>query len=396
MTGAYWTDKPSPRRVYRPEKMGNYLLCGLAGFFFFCFALPTLLLADPGFLWLEPGPEMQRRMGREGTGTGMGRGGQGDKSGGAHGPAAAQPMQDADRKAEGREDGASRDGQEGPRQGPPPGAGHSSSSSGEKRAAMSLPVHYTLRLGWPSGDIRTDQRLLQAEAFIVRPDATEERMIPVEEGRGAVRIRDAALTQGTYHVRAFYEEEDGSTRYRLFYQVFSRNPGYPPGPSGDGEKEAVPLPSPWFAIEDLSPDPGKNYARIHRKFTGDFLPLRVSLAGEPVADLAITLTTADGWQQTHHTDEKGEVGFHLIKERFHDEGVRKGPSFYYVTAEIREQADDSENPGEVLRTGLALMVYPTPLDWESKAAGFYVFMGVSVALGFGTAIRRWRRRGRWI
>ncbi|TWI74178.1 hypothetical protein LZ24_01118 [Desulfobotulus alkaliphilus] len=377
------------------------------------FFLPMASPADPGFLFLEPGPEMRRSGGgnTQGGGHGTGMGMQRKKEG----QEASENERQADSKKTGMEEKEEKSAMKSKGKGHP-GSAAPESEKGEKkerekRAAMSHPAHYTLLLGWPPAmKAQAPEDLLRAETAILRPDLSREILTPQKEGP-AIRIRDAALIQGTYHISASLEKTDDEGRiFRLFTTASMRNTGEKTDPPEKNPETALEAHLPWFSMEDLSPDPGNNFARIHRKYTGDTLPLRIRLGGMPVPDLPVTLTTAEGWQQTLHTDEAGQVKFILIKERFHDKGVNKAPITFYARAEldsrsekhleiiksVRPDAGDNPPAGtEILRTSLALTVHPTPLDWESRAAGFYTLILTGLVIGLGTAIRRRKRRGRW-
>jgi hypothetical protein len=379
---------------------------------FLCLLLiPFSAPADPGFLFLTPGPEMRRSGGGDSQGGGHGSGmglerkkGEEGKTGaeGKGHPGAGGPPAKAETHREGA--GKKEDGKK-------------DTDKKEKRAAMSHPAHFSLLLGTPP-EIRETAlpELLSAEAAILRPDLSGQTLQPREEG-SAIRIRDAALIQGTYHLKASLKTEDGEARrYRLFTQASMRNTGEKADPPAETGKDRPKNPLPWFSIEDLSPDPGGNFAKIHRKYTGDTLPLKIRLGDTPLPGLPVTLTTGGGWRQTRTTDEAGEVTFTLIKESFHDRGVQKQPIAFYVTAEIRSThplfqketgeeyppeggscGPSSPEKEEILRTGLALSVHPTPLDWESRATGFYALVLVTLTVALGTALRRRRRKaGAWI
>ncbi|TYT76041.1 DUF4198 domain-containing protein [Desulfobotulus mexicanus] len=378
------------------------------------FFLPMTSPADPGFLFLEPGPEMRRSGGgnAHGGGHGSGAGTQRKKEG--------QDTSENETHSGSKKTGMKEKGEKSPMESQ--GKGHPGSRASEpekgekkereKRAAMSHPAHYTLLLGWPPAiKAEASKELLRAETAILRPDLSREILAPEKEGP-AIRIRDAALIQGTYHISAALEKTDDVGRiFRLFTTASMRNTGEKTDPPEKNPEAALDVHLPWFSMEDLSPDPGKNFARVHRKYTGDTLPLRIRLGGIPVPDLPVTLTTAEGWQQTLNTDEAGLVTFVLIKERFHGKGVNKAPITFYARTELNSDYEGhrqlikkaraktgEEHPAgksEILRTSLALPVHPTPLDWESRAAGFYTLILTGLAIGLGTAIRRRKRRGRW-
>jgi hypothetical protein len=341
-------------------------------------AHPLPSMADPGYLWLEPGPQMQRRGGGQGLGMGTDNGAEASRTA-VHGD-----------RPSGHPHGASG-----------PGDGHRprmSDPAEEKRAAMSQPAHYTLRLGWPpaaTADDDASEILRNAGAAILRPDLSDDQLTPIEEAPGNIRIRDAALLQGRYYVTAAAAVREGDTFFRLYTQAQMRNTGHPlqGPPASDAPAPRI---DPLLTIEDLSPDPGDNFARIHRRYTGETLPLRIRLVGEPVKDLPVTLTTGSGWRQTLATDDKGEVCFTIIKEQFHSRKTPTAPTPFFVTVEVHRPADAAEDGlrQEVLRSALALTVHPTPLEWESQAAGFYTLTTVGVAIALATALRR-RRRGKF-
>jgi hypothetical protein len=356
--------------------------------FLFCLLFTRQAGADPGYLWLEPGPQMSR----------AGGGDTGGKSRAEHrnsssSPAAASrqatghdvagstthaPEAPTERKASAQADPAKKDEKKPPR---------------EKRAAMSHPAHYTLMLGWPPGPGKSDESLLAVKAAIIRPDGSTQKLSPGLETPDVARIRDAALIQGRYLISASLRQTQGTTRYRLYTQTVMRNTGEKPKGDVLPDQTDFETDKARLVMEDLSPDPGKNFARVHRKYTGDKLPLRMHLNELPLAGQPVTLATASGWRQTLQTDEKGEVTFALIKESFHDEGTKKRPVTYFVTSEIRKPLNSQDGyREEVLRAALAIMVYPSPLDWESRSAGIYVLVLVMAAVGVATAIRRRQRR----
>ncbi len=346
----------------------------------YIFLIAPLAAADPGYLWLEAGPQMRRMGGGDSEGA-MQSGN--TNSGMAHGRPVAGPNAPPRPASHARQ--VSADGH---------GASDTQSKSPpEKRAAMSHPAHYTLRLGWPAAASASCETLLTAEASILRPDGSAQKLIPHLETPEAVRIRDAALIQGRYVISASFDQTTGDTHYRLFTQATMRNTGEKPQRHPLPDQKDIHTRVPRFLIEDLSPDPGKNFARVHRKYTGDKLPVRLLLSEAPVANQPVTLTTASGWRQTLTTDEKGEATFALIKESFHDNEINKRPVTYFVTSEIRRPAHSRQGPrGEVLRSTLALLVYPSPLDWESRSAGLYALFLAMAAIGVVTAIRRRQRK----
>lgn len=371
------------------------------------FSLPAQ--ADPGFLWLEPAASMRRMGGNEapsssgqggmhggGAGkmssSGEGQGGHGAGASGSHGAGMANGQGGHPASAGGPPHGA---GAGRAPSGPPPAAGDETQKDDgkkkeEKRVAMSRPAHYTLRTGQPLGEVSSPSFLLQAHATILRPDGTKEVLVPKEEN-GLVTIRDAALVQGRYLINVSAEVVEDGIRYRLFSQDIMRNVGEKPETAFRLEDAEPDFLEPRFAILDKTQDDERNFARIKRKYTGDELPLKIQLCGKPVPDLDVTMTTAEGWRQTRKTDENGDVRFTLVKEKFHDKGAIKTPSVYFVTAEIKDFSDEGQTP-EILRSAIAFNVYPTLLDWQTKAAGFYTVVIFSAAIALAAAIRRKRRR----
>lgn len=390
------------KRSYPPsigKKLKSFLLTlALIG----VFTLPAY--SDPGFLWLEPAASMRRMGGNEApSGGGSHGGGSGMHGGGNPGKMAAAEKQDVH--------GSQMPGHPGAHGIPSAstekekagkgvhGKGSSMTASKnedgkkkeEKRMAMSRPAHYTLKTGKPHGESDSPSFLLKTEATILRPDGTGELLVPAEE-KGLVQIRDAALVQGVYYINVSAETIEDGTRYRLFSRDIMRNVGEKPENTyAMGEIEQK-FREPYFALLDQVPVNAKNFAKIFRKYTGDDLPLKVHLDGKPVPNLEVTMTTSEGWKQTLKSDEKGEVRFTLVKEKFHDKGAIKTPSLYFVTAEMEVPPQEAGTQREILRSSLSFNVYPTPLDWETKAAGFYTVVIVSAAIGLAAAVRRKRRK----
>ncbi|MFO7568197.1 MAG: hypothetical protein R6W75_00230 [Smithellaceae bacterium] len=355
--------------------------------FFIGLLFAPAALADPGYLWLEPGPQMRRMGGADSEGAkpsgntnaGMAHGAQ-SRHASEIDTAESNAHSQASPQAKGSSAKSNRDKET------------EKKSPREKRAAMSQPAHFTMRLGQPPAASASPEALLAAEAFILRPDGSAQKLVPRLEAPDAVRIRDAALIQGRYVISAFLSRTQGDTHYRLFTQAIMRNTGEKPKGNPPSDQTDTHPQGPRFLIEDISPDPGNNYARVHRKYAGDKLPVRVLLNDAPVANQSVTLATASGWRQTLTTDEKGEVTFALIKESFHDQKINKRPVAYFVTSEIRRPTSSPKGPSEeVLRSALALAVYPSPLDWESQSAGLYALFLAMAAVGVATAIRRRRR-----
>lgn len=348
------------------------------GFFLFTVVFAQ---ADPGFLWLEPTSAMQRMGGNEAPSAAASPEKPG-LPGSPHGsdPAAASGPPHFSSHARGETK--------------PDAPKNAEKKEREKRKAMSNPVHYTLRTGWPPGASSSPSFLLHAHATILRPDGTCDVLTPADEN-GFIRIRDAALVQGRYFTSVCAETLEHQTRYRLFSRAIMRNAGEARKTRLNLEQADPDDVAPYFALLDETPDDETNFARIKRKYTGDTLPLKAVLDGKPVPDLDVTLISAQGWRQCLKTDEKGRVVFTLIKERFHDAGAVKTPGVYFALAELgRSLPEGEENPArqEVLRTAISFSVYPTPLDWETRAAGFYTVISVMSAIGLATAIRRRKRK----
>lgn len=363
--------------------------------------IPFLANADPGYLWMEPGREMSRM--REGGGAQAAS----PRASHTSDPSRTRPQETPPHGRSQADSNANSGHPSGDVQ--THGKGTSSHSAeqtadgkktGEKkqprvrRAAMSHPAHYLLKLGAPAARIDSDDALLDVRASVLTPELKVSALSPARQAGRGVSIRDEALIQGRYDLAASLVRTEDGVRYHLFTQTTMRNTGHKPKETKTSPENARAAHRAFFAIEDRRPDPGHNFARVHRTYTGDALPVRIWFDKRPLPGVSVTLETESGWRRTIVTDERGDATLPLIKEKFHTSGVDKKPLRYFIMTEIRQPTADASGDirEEVYRTSLVEQVYPSPLDWESKSAGLYLVSLTIAAVGVAAALRRRRRK----
>ncbi len=377
-------EKKEPERIciscFLPARTANvfFLLMTLCCFYFSV----SPVSADPSSpVWLEKKPF--RRMGM------MQSGGKGEKSKQGHpGKQVHSAKQTHSEK-----------------QGPPAEKAHGSqkgqSRTGKKksRRPMSRPAAYLLKTGtFPSHIVTDSSELLKTVCWLKSPDQSYKRLFPRKKDEG-ILIFDEALLGGLYQIFLYHDAgvKDG-TRYYHSSTVWFRNVGeddFETKPAVKETREGMYEDQPIFYLKELTKDNEDNFV-TQKRYTGDTLPVQVLFRGQPVAGLPVSLTTEQGWQKTVVTDEKGRAAFLLIKEVFHADKVNKKPEAYFLTSSYQVEKTGELNgksySKEVYVSSLRLPVYPTPSDWESKSAGFYLIMGSVLAILFAAAIRRKRIR----
>ncbi len=273
-----------------------------------------------------------------------------------------------------------------------------------RRAPMSRPAAYLLKSGDFPDLISDSPELLQTVCWLQSPDQSYKKITPKKTGQG-ILLADEAMQKGLYKI---YLYRDAGIENGIWYRHFSshwfRNAGeddFEIQPFKEEQREGLHGQEPLFYLKELAED-DKNDFVSQRRYTGDTYPVQVLFKGVPVAGVPVTLTTAKGWEKTVVTDEQGKASFFLIKEIFHNGKIHKDPEMYLVKAVYTR-----DNPGEapdasprnntpegyskvVYTATIALTVYPTPYDWKSKSAGFFIFTGSLLAVMFGVAIRRKR------
>ncbi len=261
---------------------------------------------------------------------------------------------------------------------------------------MSRPASYLLKTGSFPNDVESSDTLLQSVCWLEKPDKSYNKLTP-RKTKSGVLIFDDARQAGLYQLHLYYDAGvKDLTRFRHFSSLWFRNTGdeeftekTPDTTNLEGLHEGKPL----FYLQELTKDNENNFVSQKRD-TGDRIPFRVLFRGKPVPGVPVTMTTKQGWEKTMTTDENGRVSFLLIKEVFHDKKIYKDPEPYLVKAVYTRPNKATFNgipyETEMLTATIRLQVYPTPYDWKSKNAGFFVFAGTGLAVAFGAAIRRKR------
>jgi len=272
----------------------------------------------------------------------------------------------------------------------------------KKRPAMSRPAKFFLKAGRFRAPGNKLMPLFLADTYctIQVPDGSIHALQPEEKSSG-YRLYDEALAGGFYQLFAYNDIgiRDG-IRYYLFSQYRFRNYGKDETVnSAKKERAEIDHPGffnnyPRFRLVDVKGDySNERYADI--KYTGDNLVLRLFLDDEPLAGVAVTVTSSRGWQKTAWTDQEGKVEFILIKEIFHDKGVNKAPAPYLVTAEytrLKSGTLKSESfDRETFRIARHFSIRPSPLDWKSRQLGFLTIAGTGLAVMLAAGVRRRRR-----
>lgn len=367
---------------------------GLKAFFIFiflwsfCFSV-SIVSADPSSpVWLEKKPV--RRMGM------MGSEGKGEKAKpGGHPGAQAQ---DAKPGHPGKQGSDAKQGHPGAQ---PAAKTHGSQEQKPEkkktRRPMSRPAAYLLKTGdFPQ--VTDSPELLKTVCWLKSPDQSYKRIAPKKTDEG-ILIYDEALLGGLYQIFLYHDAgvKDG-VRYYHSSTTWFRNVGeedFETKLASQEPRQGMYEDQPVFYLKELTKDNEDNFV-TQRRYTGDSLPVQALFQGQPVAGLPVTLTTQQGWEKTVVTDDKGIASFLLIKEVFHTDKVHKDPEAYFIKSsyqvEAKGELEGVTYEKEVYVANLRLPVFPTPSDWESKSAGFYLVMGSILAVLFAAAIRRRRMR----
>ncbi len=264
------------------------------------------------------------------------------------------------------------------------------------RSPMSRPAAYFVKSGDYPDLITDSSELLNTVCWLQSPDQSYKKLVPMKTDQGTL-IFDQALQGGLYKIYLYHDAGmKNGIRYRHFSTHWFRNVGednFEIKPFRAETREGLHGEEPLFYLKELTKDNENNYVSLKR-YTGDIFPLQVFFKGAPVSGVPVTLTTAKGWQKTVITDEQGKASFLLIKEIFHNDRIHKSPEQYLVKAVYTMDHDNNSAQEsckkEVYTATIALTVYPTPYDWKSKSAGFFIFTGSILAVMFAAAIRRKR------
>ena len=268
----------------------------------------------------------------------------------------------------------------------------------KRRSPMSRPAAYFLKSGAFPDSVNEPAELLESVCWIKMPDQSYKRLTPKKTEQG-ILIYDEALQAGFYQLHLYHDAgvvQDG--RYHHFSTIWFRNPGedeFEEQPFKEEEREGLYGKEPLFYLKELTVDTGNNYVS-QKRYTGEDLPVQVLYKGAPVEGARVTLTTSKGWQKSVLTDEDGKASLLLVKEIFHNDRVHREAQPYLVKATY-EVDNSGEYNGqayskEVYTATSRLMIYPTPYDWKSKSAGFYILAASVFTVSFAAAIRRKRSR----
>ncbi len=266
----------------------------------------------------------------------------------------------------------------------------------KRRRPMSRPAAYLLKTGNFPSSVGDDPELVKSVCWLKSPDQSYKRLVPKKTDEGFL-IFDDAFQAGLYQLFLYRDAgvKDGA-RYHHFSSLWFRNAGeddFETVPASKEVREGLHEGVPVFYLKELTRDKEDNFVS-QKRYTGDSLPVQVLFRGKPVAGVPVTLITKQGWKKTVSTDEKGIASFLLIKEVFHNEKVQKRPEPYFVFSsypvERQGEFEGVSYSREMYVSSLRLPVYPTPADWESKSAGFYLVVGSVLAIIFAAAIRRKR------
>lgn len=268
----------------------------------------------------------------------------------------------------------------------------------KRRSPMSRPAAYFIKSGAFPHAISEPAELLESICWIKMPDQTYKQISPKKTDQG-ILVYDEALQAGFYQVHLYHHAgvvQD--RRHHHFSTIWFRNPGedeFEVQPYIEEEREGLHGKEPVFYLKELTVDAGNNYVS-QKRYTGDELPVQVLFKGVPVVGAQVTLTTTKGWQKSVLTDADGKATLMLIKEVFHNDRVHRETQPYLVKAtyEVANSGtyDDKAFSTEVYTATSRLMIYPTPYDWKSKSAGFYIFAASAFTVSFAAAIRRKRSR----
>ncbi len=262
------------------------------------------------------------------------------------------------------------------------------------RSPMSRPAAYFLKSGSFPDLITDSPELVNTVCWLKSPDQSYKKLTPKKTEEG-ILIFDEALQGGLYKIYLYHESKtNDGTRYHHFATHWFRNAGkddFEIKPYKEETREGLYGEEPIFYLKELTKDNKDNYVSLKRH-TGDVLSFQVLFQGRPVPKVPVTLTTAQDWEKTLVSDEQGKVSFLLIKEVFHTDKVHKKPEPYLAKAVYMIDSDSRQKSSskEVYTATIPLTVYPTPYDWKSKSAGFFIFTGSSLAVIFAAAIRRKR------
>ncbi len=267
-----------------------------------------------------------------------------------------------------------------------------------RRAPMSRPAAYLLKSGNFPELVMDSPELLKTVCWLKSPDQSYKKIAP-KKTEGGILLYDEAMQEGLYKIYLYRDAGvENKVRYHHFSAHWFRN-------AGEDEFETIPFKEeqrkglygeePLFYLKELAKDDENNFVS-QRRYTGDTYPVQVLFKGVPVPGVPVTITTAKGWEKTLVTDEQGKASFLLIKEIFHNGKVHKEPEMYLVKAvyTLNNPSASGVSPElyskEVFTGTIALTVYPTPYDWKSKSAGFFIFGGSILTIMFAAAIRRKR------
>ncbi len=259
---------------------------------------------------------------------------------------------------------------------------------------MSRPAAYFLKSGSFPDLISDSPELVNAVCWLKNPDQSYKKLTPQKAEEG-ILIFDEALQGGMYKMYLYHDAGvSGGTRYHHFSTHWFRNAGsddFDIKAFTEKAREGLYGEEPLFYLKELTKDNKDNYVSLKRH-TGDILSFQTLFKGIPVPGVPVTLTTAKGWEKTLLSDEQGKVSFLLIKEIFHTDKIHKEPEPYLAKAvyTINNVPGQKDYTQEVYTSTIPLTVYPTPYDWKSKSAGFFIFTGSSLVVIFAAAIRRKR------
>ncbi len=282
-----------------------------------------------------------------------------------------------------------------------------------RRSPMSRPAAYLLKSGNFPDLVVDSPELLQTVCWLKSPDQSYKKIVPKKTQEG-ILLYDEAFQEGLYKIYLYRDAGiENGIHYRHFSAHWFRNAGedeFETIPFTEEKREGLYGEEPVFYLKELAKDNENNFVS-QKRYTGDTFPVQVLFKGVPVPGVPVTITTAKGWEKTVVTDEQGKASFLLIKEIFHNGKIHKEPELYLVkavytmndpvAAETTETTNGSTNGAtnetaleqyskEIYTATIALTVYPTPYDWKSKSAGFFIFTGSILIIMFAAAIRRKR------